>query len=493
MKSTTTLLRHSIPYTVNSTDIYAKLRHLPWAMLLDSGQPHGQYGRYDIIVAAPFITLTTFENSAKENARSFYTEVTQNDEVVTRDDDPFHILNQILAPYQTPQNAKLNNLPFTGGALGYFSYDLARLLEKLPNIAKPNANIPHLMVGVYDWAVVIDHREKTACLVSYGLQQTTHEQWADLCALLEPELATQNNPEKCAYKFALSSPITSNMSYAEYTQAFNQVKHYITEGDCYQVNLAQRFSAKANGDSFAAYLKLKEISPAPFMAYMDFGDIQVLSGSPERFLQVNELHVETRPIKGTRPRASDPILDALNAQDLQNSSKDRAENLMIVDLLRNDIGKNCEIGSVKADTLFQLQSFANVHHLVSIVTGKLQAAKTAIDLLRGCFPGGSITGAPKLRAMQIIEALEPHRRGVYCGAIGYIGFDGNIDTNIAIRTAVYIGQKGAIQGEISFFAGGGIVADSVLEKEYAETLDKASSMMKTMQFFQPSCQEYHDK
>jgi para-aminobenzoate synthetase component I len=234
------------------------------------------------------------------------------------------------------------------------------------------------------------------------------------------------------------------------------------------------------GHSWQAYQKLREISPAPFMSFMNFGDLQVLSGSPERFLQVTGRHVETRPIKGTRPRASDATLDKQYALELQNSSKDRAENLMIVDLLRNDISKNCEIGSVKADTLFQLQSFANVHHLVSFVTGKLRTDKMALDLLRGCFPGGSITGAPKLRAMQIIEELEGHRRGVYCGAIGYIGFDGNMDTNIAIRTAV------CTDDEISFYAGGGIVADSELEKEYAETLDKASSMLKTMQYFQGS-------
>jgi para-aminobenzoate synthetase component 1 len=213
--------------------------------------------------------------------------------------------------------------------------------------------------------------------------------------------------------------------------------------------------------------------------------MQVISGSPERFLQVMNGYVETRPIKGTRPRADDPAIDLQYAKALQSSIKDKAENLMIVDLLRNDISKSCEIGSVKADKLFQLQSFANVHHLVSIVTGVLQNTKTAVDLLRGCFPGGSITGAPKLRAMQIIEELEPHRRGVYCGAIGYIGFDGNMDTNIAIRTAVYVATADD-DGEISFYAGGGIVADSDLEKEYAETLDKASSMLKMIQFFNVS-------
>jgi para-aminobenzoate synthetase component 1 len=213
------------------------------------------------------------------------------------------------------------------------------------------------------------------------------------------------------------------------------------------------------------------------MAYMNFGELQVLSASPERFLQVVGQHVETRPIKGTRPRAGDVQRDDANARDLQTSLKDRAENLMIVDLLRNDIGKSCQTGSVRADRLFALESFANVHHLVSTVTGKLNPGMTAVDLLRGCFPGGSITGAPKLRAMEIIEELEPNRRGIYCGAIGYIGFDGNMDTNIAIRTAVFS------DGEFRFWAGGGIVADSEMEKEYRETWDKASSMLDLMQFF----------
>ena len=200
-----------------------------------------------------------------------------------------------------------------------------------------------------------------------------------------------------------------------------------------------------------------------------------MSASPERFLKLERGRVETRPIKGTRPRAGHPRLDAELASELQASAKDRAENVMIVDLLRNDLSKNCELGSVKVTKLFEVESFATVHHLVSTVTGKLRQGRDALDLLRGCFPGGSITGAPKLRAMQIIEELEPQRRGVYCGAIGYIGCDGNMDLNIAIRTLVYAG------GTIRFSAGGGIVADSRLEDEYQETFDKAAAMLKLLQ------------
>jgi para-aminobenzoate synthetase component 1 len=461
-------LKHNLKYHADSTKLFERLSHKPWAILLDSGQPQSQYGRYDIIVAEPFITVSTIENDA-----GVKTEITQLGQVKVSTDNPFDILNKLMAPYKAAQTT----LPFCGGAVGYFAYDLARQVETLPNSSLPNESIPHMMVGIYDWAVVVDHREKTACLVSHGCQQSTHDQWADLCTLFDAPAESLNEGA-----FTLTVAISSNMDFSQYTKAFNAIKRYIIEGDCYQVNLAQRFSAKAQGNSWLAYCKLKEISPAPFMAYMNFGHLQVLSGSPERFLQVVGNHVETRPIKGTRPRSDDVAQDLQYANDLQASIKDRAENLMIVDLLRNDISKNCEIGSVKADKLFLLQSFANVHHLVSIVTGMLKSGKSVIDLLSGCFPGGSITGAPKLRAMQIIEELEPNRRGVYCGAIGYIGFDANMDTNIAIRTAVYSSSDNG-EGEISFYAGGGIVADSVLEKEYAETLDKASSIIKTMQYF----------
>ena len=463
------LLKHNLKYQTNTAQLFERISHKPWSILLDSGQPQGQYGRYDIIVADPFVMVSSIENSV-----GVKTEINQLGKVDVSTKDPFDILNKLMEPYKAPQI----NVPFGGGAVGYFAYDLARQVETLPNLSLLNLSVPHMMVGIYDWAVVVDHREKTACLVSYGFQQSTHDHWTDLCALFDAPA----KPQKFS-TFELTSPICSNMDFSQYSKAFNIIKRYIIEGDCYQVNLAQRFSAKARGNAWLAYCKLKEISPAPFMAYMNFGFLQVLSGSPERFLQVVGNHVETRPIKGTRPRSEDIVQDLKFSDDLETSIKDRAENLMIVDLLRNDISKSCEIGSVKVDKLFQLQSFANVHHLVSIVTGMLKHGKSVIDLLRDCFPGGSITGAPKLRAMQIIEELEPNRRGVYCGAIGYIGFDGNMDTNIAIRTAVYTSDKNDDVGEISFYAGGGIVADSVLEKEYAETLDKASSIVKMMQYF----------
>ena len=456
------MLKHEIPYQTDSSKIFARIADRPWAVFLDSGQPHSQFGHYDIMAADPFIRLVT---------KGEYTEIldSKGHEVSTQ--DPFELLKSRLANYSLNQA----ELPFEGGAIGYFAYDLARRVDDLPIQALDAENIPQMMVGIYDWAVVVDHRLSRAWLVSHSFDQATEDVWPELCALFDAPLLIKSQSV-----FEVTSALSSNMDYKAYTQAFDKVKRYIYEGDCYQVNLAQRFSAKAMGDAWVAYQALREISPAPFMAYMNFSNespLQVLSASPERFLQVFNGHVETRPIKGTRPRSLDAEQDKRNAESLQNSLKDRAENLMIVDLLRNDISKACEIGTVRADNMFALESFANVHHLVSTVTGKLAKGKTAIDLLRACFPGGSITGAPKLRSMEIIEELEPNRRGLYCGAIGYISFDGNMDTNIAIRTAIYS------QGEIRFYAGGGVVADSELTKEYRETLDKASSMLELLKAF----------
>jgi len=457
------MLKLEIPYQENSALIFNKIAHLPWAIFLDSGQPQSEFGHYDVMVANPFVKVVT---------RGDVTEVIDANGVTSTRDDPFETLKKAMAPHQISKT----ELPFEGGALGYFAYDLGRRVEKLPVVAADAEQLPEMMVGIYDWAVVVDHRLKRAYLVSHAKNAATPKEWPALCALFEAPCGGLN-----ASVFAVTSALTSNLTPTAYRQAFEKIQRYIQAGDCYQVNLAQRFSVQASGSGWAAYQTLREISPAPFMAYMNlqdnYSEIEVLSASPERFLQVNGEHVETRPIKGTRPRAADPIKDRENAASLQNSPKDRAENLMIVDLLRNDIGKVCETGTVHANHLFALESFANVHHLVSTVTGKLKSNMTAIDLLRACFPGGSITGAPKLRSMEIIEELEPNRRGIYCGAIGYIGFDGNMDTNIAIRTAIYSHQQ------MRFYAGGGIVADSECEKEYRETWDKASSMLQLVQHF----------
>ena len=482
------LLIHPLNYHHDSAQLFECMAHQSWAMLLDSGQmlnaatnkPGSQYGRYDIMVAEPFITLVTTGDE---------TEITQQNKVLVSNENPFDCLNNILSQYK----AAPSQFPFTGGALGYFGYDLGRRLEKLPSIAIDDTQLPAMMIGIYDWAIVVDHREKTCHLVSNCFCATTKANWVAMCRRFDEQYKAEVSESTFSENsFIVQSPVQSNLPEPQYKQAFAKIKAYISAGDCYQVNLAQRFAANVQGDGWQMYKKLREISPAPFMAFMQLPfkhleikhheikhheNFQVLSNSPERFLQTNGTHVETRPIKGTRPRSANKAQDLAYSNELLTSAKDKAENVMIVDLLRNDLSKSCEIGSVKVNKLFQLQSFANVHHMVSIIVGKLKSNKTALDVLRDCFPGGSITGAPKLRAMQIIEELEPHRRGIYCGAIGYIGFDGNMDTNIAIRTATICKKL------LSFYAGGGIVADSDASKEYAETLDKASSFTTITKLF----------
>ncbi len=367
------------------------------------------------------------------------------------------------------------DIPFAGGALGYWSYDLARRFHDIPEIALDEEYLPEMAIGIYDWAIVIDHHELSARLVSRLRYAETAQVLPQILERVQAIPSVEQQGEQST--FSVDGKITSNFSPATYRNAFDAIHQYLHEGDCYQVNLAQRYAAHASGDAYAAYLELRRLSPAPYSAFLDWPQAQILCASPERFLRVQERRVETRPIKGTRARSADAAEDARLAEELRSHPKDRAENLMIVDLLRNDFGKSCEPGTVRAPKLFELESFANVHHLVSTVEGRLQNGRDALDVLSDCFPGGSITGAPKQRAMEIIEQLEPHRRGVYCGCIGYIGYDCNMDTNIVIRTLVHSNN------EIRCWAGGGIVADSRCEAEYQETLDKAAAMLALLRRF----------
>src|SRR6185436_15724505 len=451
-----TPLLTELPYQEDSARLFEAIADLPWAAFLDSGRHYPAQSRYDILSAQPYVRLVT---------RGALTEI-YGDAVELSREDPFALLKRALAV----DPACGGELPFCGGAIGYFGYDLARRLERLPAVAEDAERIPELAVGIYDWAVVVDHVERRSWLVGQGRDPDTDLKWSRLVAMF-----SDPPRERSRAPFRITSPVASNLTHDAYARAFRKIRGYIHDGDCYQVNLAQRFSAAASGDPWLAYQRLRIINAAPFSAYLNTPYAQILSASPERFLKVEDGRVETKPIKGTRPRAGHARLDAELVEELRASGKDRAENLMIVDLLRNDLSKNCALGSVKVPKLFEVESYATVHHLVSTVTGELRAGRDAIDLLRGCFPGGSITGAPKLRAMQIIEEVERYRRGVYCGAIGYIGFDGGMDANIAIRTLVYS------QGSIRFWAGGGIVADSKLEEEYQETFDKAAAMLKLLQ------------
>lgn len=445
-----------LPYRPDSAALFEAIADSAWAVFLDSGRHDAGQSRYDILAAEPYVRLIT---------RGALTEIHAEGIELARD-DPFALVRRHLGF----EPADAGGLPFCGGAIGYFGYDLARRLERLPSTAADAECIPDMAIGIYDWAVVVDHAARRSVLIGQGRDPETDIKWDRLVARFSAPPA-----ERSRVPFRITSPVASNLTQAAYAAAFERIASYIRDGDCYQVNLAQRFMAHAAGDTWLAYQRLRAINPAPYAAYLNTPYAQILSASPERFLKVEGRQVETRPIKGTRPRAGHPHLDAALVEALRASEKDRAENVMIVDLLRNDLSKNCLPGSVRVPKLFDVESYPTVHHLVSTVTGTLRPGRDALDVLRASFPGGSITGAPKRRAMQIIEELEPHRRGVYCGAIGYIGFDGTMDVNIAIRTLVHS------RGVVRFWAGGGIVADSRLEEEYQETFDKAAAMLKLLQ------------
>lgn len=434
-----------------ANQLFSKVESQPWAMLLRSASDTHIDSRFDILVAHPIVTLTTFGDE---------TEVREPSGVTLSQDDPFELLVTLQQHY-LPALQYTDDLPFIGGALGYFAYDLGRRVERLPSLAEHDLTAPDMAVGLYEWAIVVDHQLKTARVIGQNIENA------------ESLLADGN--QKPLTPFALSSPWQSNMTPNSYREKFTQVQEYLLSGDCYQINLAQRFQAHYQGSEWLAYLKLEQFNLAPFSAFIRTEQGAILSVSPERFLQVKDRIIETKPIKGTRPRSDDPVVDAANAAELAQAEKDQAENLMIVDLLRNDIGRVAKPGSVHVPKLFDIESFPAVHHLVSTIRAELDSQYDCADLLRACFPGGSITGAPKVRAMEIIEELEPHRRSAYCGSIGYISRHGRMDTSITIRTLVAQNQQ------LYAWAGGGVVADSQCEAEYQETLDKLSRILPVLE------------
>ena len=454
------LLVEAVDYS-DPLRVFARFARSPGAIFLDSAMTGSAIGRYSFIAADPFLTLKA-RNGWIEDGESHLT------------GDPFAALAERLARY--PVESEPDLPPFQTGAAGYFAYDLAHHLERLPHHRVDDQPLPDLLLGFYDWTLAFDHEKQRAWLMASG----------------HPAKSTSKRRSRAAARIAAvrrriaepvdlpSDPVRvtpkSDVERAPYEGRVRRVIDYILAGDIYQANISQRFSATLppGADAFALYCALRKRNPAPFAAFIRHGDSAIVSASPERFLKLCDGHVETRPIKGTRPRGKTPAEDEALARELLTSEKDRAENLMIVDLLRNDLSRVCRDRSVEVPMLFGLESFATVHHLVSIVTGELVPGKTAIDLLRAAFPGGSITGAPKIRAMEIIAELEPTRRGPYCGSIGYIGFDGAMDTSIVIRTMAILGRQ------LTFQVGGGIVADSDPAAEYEESLTKARALIETL-------------
>ena len=417
-------------------------------MLLDAGRPNAERGRYDLISAWPLAQLRI---GSDESANDFSARLRE-------------ALNR-LGHADLPDGCEL---PFAGGLIGYLSYDFGRRLETLPSQAQDDLALPQASFGLYDWALITDHQQQRCQLVCHP--SLTDARRDNLLQLLSRDASSASS------HFALQAPFQADISHAAYAEAIGRIQDYIHSGDCYQVNFAQRFQAPYQGNPWPAFSLLRQACPTPFSAYLSLGaDDAIVSLSPERFLKVSQGHVETRPIKGTRPRGNTESSDQANAAELLNSRKDRAENLMIVDLLRNDLGRSCAIGSVRVPELFALESYPNVHHLVSCVTGQLAPGKDSIDLLLGSFPGGSITGAPKIRAMQIIDELEPTRRSIYCGSLLYLDVRGEMDSSIAIRTLLFK------DSQVSCWGGGGIVADSNWQAEYQESLTKVDVLLRTLE------------
>jgi para-aminobenzoate synthetase component 1 len=431
-------------------------------LFLDSAS-FSEASRYSFIGIHPFLTLTSKNGKMTLNLNEFQ-------------GNPWDALAEQLALFQFKVIPHLP--PFQGGVAGFFAYDLYQHLENIKGQQQDDIAFPDMALGFYDLVIAFDHADQKAWIFSSGfpLQDKTLRlerannrlQW-----LLEKLACVTSDIEN---KKRFSTKITSNFTKPNYCAAVQTVKNYILAGDIFQANISQRFEARLPTDftPFFLYERLRKINPAPFAAYFKMDDVVIASASPERFLELRNQLVETRPIKGTRPRGKTAEEDEKLMKELLVSEKDHAENVMIVDLLRNDLSKVCEAHSVKVTQLCGLETFATVHHLVSIVTGKLQFNSTAIDLLRATFPGGSITGAPKIRAMEIIAEIEPTKRGPYCGSMGYIGFNGDMDTSITIRTFAIKNNK------ILFQAGGGIVLDSDPLMEYEETLTKASALQRVL-------------
>jgi len=441
---------HSLPYQTDPAFYFERLHRAPGAVLFDSGRPAAQRGRFDILSAWPLETLQVAEG---ENGRDFF--------------------QRLRGSLRRLGDARFRDgcaLPFAGGLLGYLSYDFGRRLENFSAGNQDDLLLPQACFGLHDWALISDHLLRSSQLVFHPACPTSERQ--RLIELFTRPHATPTTTDG----FSLHGRFTATLTRDDYRRAIEHIHRYIEAGDCYQVNYTQRFQAGYAGDPWPAYRILRKACPTPFSGYVNLGgDNAILSLSPERFLRLQARQVEARPIKGTRPRGHTPASDHELAEQLRGSAKDRAENLMIVDLLRNDIGRVSRVGSVRVPELFSLESYPNVHHLVSCIRAELAEGLDAFDLLDASFPGGSITGAPKIRAMQIIDELEPHQRSLYCGSLLYVDVRGEMDSSITIRSLL------AKDGRLSCWGGGGIVMDSDWEEEYQESLDKVGVLLKALE------------
>ncbi|MHB8171160.1 MAG: aminodeoxychorismate synthase component I [Thermincolia bacterium] len=453
-----------------TVEVYEKIKDRPYSFFLDSGVNPLGLGRYSFLGADPFLVFKSKANRCEIETEEFREFTPGN---------PFTILKTLLARYSLPKAPHLP--PFLGGAVGYFGYDLGELLEVLPSTTEDDLSVPDCILGFYDKVLIYDHQEETWLVSSTGLP-AQDEGARETKALLRLEEAMELLLSPAIPPLSLVGGtkefnLAPNFTPEGYCQAVQKARDYIAAGDIFQVNLSQRFSAHLPTEPFELYKTLRTINPAPFASFLNYPEVVIASTSPERFLLLHDNLVETRPIKGTRPRGYDEASDRANREELLNSTKDRAELVMIIDLERNDLGRVCTTGSIRVPDLIRLEGYATVFHLVSTVEGTLPPEKNIVDLLEASFPGGSITGAPKIRAMEIIDELEPVKRGIYTGSIGYISFNGDADLNIVIRTYVIKDDK------VYYQVGGGIVADSDPQAEYLETLTKGKALRAALEQF----------
>jgi len=472
-------MRHAIVEEIatplTAVQIAQEVHQEPFAFFLDSGMNEHGLGRYSFIGSSPFLILrsrgpniTLLRPQGRERVEG----------------NPSRTVDRLLDQYALDRSD--TPTPFVGGAVGYFSYDLCHFIERLPSHAVDDLVLPECFLAFYDSGITFDHVTGKVYVSSSGFPEHDEDRRLQKAARRVQQLRerlranpSQNDPvyrpvghdgDSATSRAPAGARLRCTFTPDEYVRAVQTAREYIAAGDIFQVNLSQRFEADLTSTPFELYQRLRRINPAPFAAYLNFDEVKVVSASPERFLRVSGDRVETRPMKGTRPRGNSAAEDQALAEELQASAKDRAENVMIVDLERNDLGRVCHFGTVKVRELWTLERYATVFQLTSTVEGRLRQGYNRMQLLEACFPGGSITGAPKVRSMEIIDELEPTRRSVYTGAIGYLGFDGEMDLNIAIRTILVKGTR------VYFQVGGGIIYDSDPVAEYEETMDKAKAL-----------------
>ncbi|MDF2592027.1 MAG: pabB [Clostridia bacterium] len=452
------LIIEKISTKYTAFELFHAFKDEPYCFLLDSSMENEKLGRYTFMGSKPFLVFKSKNQGIT---------IEENNNTRSLIGNPFDILKELLEKYKNEDNGMI---PFLGGAVGYFAYDMGHHIEELPRIALDDVRIPDSCFGFYDSIIAIDHQGSDTYIIANGIKEKPE----NLVEEIKRKLSTINALSLDRMPGIACGEIQSNFVKEDYLKAVQSIKDYIRAGDIYQANLTQRFKCDTEEAPFSIYSRLRQLNPAPFACYMNFGEGYILSSSPERFLKIHDNLIETRPIKGTRPRGRTAEEDNANKAELLSSEKDKSELLMIVDLERNDLGKVSRTATVRVPELFYPEEYATVHHLVAAVTGEKQEGLDAIDVIKAAFPGGSITGAPKIRSMEIIDELEPTQRNIYTGSIGYMGFNGSIDLNIAIRTIV---MK---DGTAYFQAGGGIVWDSIPELEYEETLHKARALFRTL-------------